>query len=167
MDDIIEEIQGCMKSKLYISAVSLALIVPDNCGALQSQNGKTNKDKYVNWFNRYVDESSFIYNFGENAWKLRCSALHQGSYIYQIGEEHYQRIAFVLPVKEGGTIHNIVVNGIYLISSEIFVNEIINAYKKWKKHIKNNSIYKRNIKKSFSYNPNGLYPTIQGVPILG
>lgn len=88
----IEDIEKAFNAGAYLSAISLALTIPDVCGSRLYPTAKT-RERYVNWFNTYValyylDETSILidgelldpryYFDGEDCYQLRCVYLHQG-----------------------------------------------------------------------------------------
>lgn len=98
MDAVISEVRRCLELKLYLAALSLALIIPDMCGVTENL-GKQMKsyDRYVTWFEKWVapkymkfieaneeDEICFekkspYFFTGDACYALRCSFLHEGS----------------------------------------------------------------------------------------
>lgn len=87
---IVKEIKGALENELYISALSLALIIPDICGKVKYPDLRTG-ERYVKWYNEFVsknflsrDEVPEFYNEslpkvdGNLIYKLRCSMLHEG-----------------------------------------------------------------------------------------
>lgn len=87
IDRIVKEIELAYKNGLYMSALSLALMLPDICGKAEyPEDGVGNR--YKKWFNKYFGdiEKSPIeegiptpYLSGEVAYQLRCSVLHSGT----------------------------------------------------------------------------------------
>lgn len=85
---ILEDINIAMENKAYLSAIALALTIPDICGKIQD-NGKTDKKRYINWFNEWVKPYFEIPMEGELSGKadfngnicyaLRCAYLHSGN----------------------------------------------------------------------------------------
>ena len=50
---IISEISAALSNKLYLSALTLALTLPDTCGKAE-EPGKYTGTRYRNWCNKYV-----------------------------------------------------------------------------------------------------------------
>jgi hypothetical protein len=73
----------------WYSALYLALTMPDICARLESENGKTNGQKYASWFDKYMlhkyqmDGSAncapHIFLSGNDCYALRCAILHEGA----------------------------------------------------------------------------------------
>jgi len=54
MRHLLEQIKKGLDNNLYYLSLFAALALPDICGAINSESGEANKDKYVQWFNKYV-----------------------------------------------------------------------------------------------------------------
>lgn len=93
VDDYILEISNCLETKNYLSALSVALMIPDICRKIIGD-----KLSYQDWFNKYVfnkfynipkiedidenDESYELYEIklnGDVCYALRNSILHSGT----------------------------------------------------------------------------------------
>ncbi len=90
----VEDLEKAFDAGAYLSAISLALTIPDVCGdRLYPERKKESRRRYVDWFNEYVafnylDEASpsvngemtasRYYFGGEDCYQLRCVYLHQG-----------------------------------------------------------------------------------------
>ena len=51
---IIDEVRMAMSHELYLSALALALTLPDTCGRAEYPNEKRNGIRYKTWFSQYV-----------------------------------------------------------------------------------------------------------------
>lgn len=92
----ISEIRKAVDSKMFLSALSLALTVPDICGKLENVN-LDDKQKYIKWFNDHVSTKYFPEIVleendemgmgekraltGERCYGLRCAVLHSGNQV--------------------------------------------------------------------------------------
>lgn len=54
MRDLLEQIRKGLDVNLYYLALYVTLTLPDICAALESDNGRTDGEKYKKWFERYV-----------------------------------------------------------------------------------------------------------------
>ena len=94
INEIIREIEGCLKSGYYMAALTTALTIPDICGKaeypeLDARNDIRNKTqkRYVDWYNKYIGDPEKrkkmglgeFYENGLLVYSLRCSLLHQGT----------------------------------------------------------------------------------------
>lgn len=68
-----------------LSAITLALTLPDICGARMYPREKNSSRRYVAWFNQYVaanyrnpSEAHEYYFDGNDCYQLRCVFLHEG-----------------------------------------------------------------------------------------
>lgn len=87
MDDVVK----AFRAEAFLSAISLALTIPDICGKRLYPHEKKPGSRYVKWFDEYVasnypgscvpgKESSGPYCFsGSDCYQLRCVYLHEGS----------------------------------------------------------------------------------------
>lgn len=88
----IVDIQKAFNADAFLSAISLALTIPDVCGSRLHPNRYVH-ERYVAWFDEYIaqaylDETTLIvdgklidpryYFDGEDCYQLRCAYLHQG-----------------------------------------------------------------------------------------
>lgn len=85
---ISKEIEVAYKSGLYMSALSLALMLPDICSKAEYPNENLVGVRYKNWFNEYMGDSEKSpiedgiptpYLSGEVVYQLRCAVLHSGT----------------------------------------------------------------------------------------
>jgi len=47
MRDLLNQIQSAIETKAYYLALYTSLTIPDICGAMQSDDGKATKEKYI------------------------------------------------------------------------------------------------------------------------
>ncbi len=100
INDYIKEIHSSLENKNYLSALSVALMIPDIC---RNQLGLKRKSGYINWFNKYVfkkyydipskhylkkldkgiGETYRIKFNGNVCYALRCAILHTGSTVIE------------------------------------------------------------------------------------
>jgi hypothetical protein len=163
MEELIKELKIALDNKLYITAINTALIIPDICSALQSENGETKGSKYENWFNKYVSDKYYNMLNGNDVWKLRCASLHQGT--LNKGYKSFEKIIFQIPTNNGFFVHCNMLNNCLSLDIDTFVNDILNGYKSWILDMENNENYKSNINSSFKYHSKGLSPYIN-IPII-
>ena len=85
----IADIKKALEAKAYLSALSLALTLPDICSKVaypQMDKPKQNGERYAKWFDEYITKFDYPDDFekqlkfdGEKCWKLRCAFLHSGN----------------------------------------------------------------------------------------
>lgn len=87
LERIISDCEQALKHNLYFAALNLALTLPDICAKAKYPNEKSNKKRYVDWYEENIgqyekspDETEDMpYESGEIIYSLRCSVLHQGN----------------------------------------------------------------------------------------
>lgn len=161
MDYLFNEIERGLDAGVYQLSLSLTLCIPDICAGLESVDGKTNGEKYKDWYNKYMNGKLFM--SADDCYYFRCSFLHQGSTRHE--KSKFKKIIFVEPTSSNNIFHNNVLGDALNIDIVIFCNEMISAGRKWYEDVKDSDNYKRNYEKSFKRYPNGLAPYIVGIPI--
>ena len=86
IDRLISEIRQALESELYLSALALALTLPDTCGKAEYPKKKVGK-RYTDWCKKYVilDKCDSPYGYDmpylneDVIYSLRCSLLHQST----------------------------------------------------------------------------------------
>ena len=86
----VDEVIKCNTSGRYLSALTVALILPDICGNIIFPESKP-RERYVKWFDKYIGdnerlalrelspaETQLPFIDGETCFKLRCALLHEG-----------------------------------------------------------------------------------------
>lgn len=94
------DIEKAFDAGAYLSAISLALTIPDVCGN-RLYPGISSRRRYADWFNAYVaqnylDETSLetngkmvaskYYFDGDDCYQLRCVYLHEGTNAPDLGK---------------------------------------------------------------------------------
>ncbi|MFQ5863201.1 MAG: hypothetical protein ACE5IC_08800, partial [Candidatus Brocadiales bacterium] len=95
MKDFLYQIQKGLDSNLYFLSLLAALVLPDICGAISSEDGQAKPEKYKAWFDKYVAPKYNNFLNGNDCYYFRCSLLHQGS--SQHSKSNYKRVLFVEP----------------------------------------------------------------------
>lgn len=161
MYELLNQIKLALDNKLYYLALQSSLTIPDICASLQSTDGKTNRMKYIEWYDTHILEKSFI--DGETCYRLRCSSLHQGH--TQNEKSKYSRILFIEP-NSNYIMHNNIINDALNIDILIFCNSILDAAKKWLSSVQSDETFKSNYSKFMKRYEFGLPPYIIGVPVI-
>ena len=87
INNLIADLNKALDNNCFLSALSLALTLPDICGKAKFPNEKSTKKRYIDWYDDYVGkyeqcpgyEGRMPYLSGEVVYNLRCSFLHQGN----------------------------------------------------------------------------------------
>lgn len=164
MKDFLNQIGKGLETDLYLLSLFSALAIPDICGAMSSEDGEANKEKYKEWFDKYVAPKYNNFLSGEDCYYFRCSLLHQGS--SQHNKSNYKRVLFIEPSTTTNIFHNNIMNDALNIDVKIFCNDLIAGAGKWLEENENTDLYKKNYDKFMRRYPNGLPPYIVGVPVI-
>lgn len=88
MDRFIDAIHTSLATQNWYAALYLSLTLPDICARLESNNRKTNRNKFVAWFDKYLaskyraqigaDREMHVFLSGNDCYALRCAMLHEG-----------------------------------------------------------------------------------------
>ncbi len=105
INSIIKDIETSLKSEAFLSALALALTLPDICGKAEfPQDG--NGSRYIKWFDNYIGQyekppqkhdeqhnkfDDMPYMSGEVVYQLRNCFLHQGTPNIESGKIHDPR----------------------------------------------------------------------------
>lgn len=97
--DYVAEMNAAFDAKLYISALNLALILPDVCATSLSEKSWTNRTKYKDWVDTYlmpvIAPLSCFSISAADIYQIRNVVLHNGSLATSPGEEtSYHNIRF-------------------------------------------------------------------------
>ncbi|MCH8208557.1 MAG: hypothetical protein IIA62_05835 [Nitrospinae bacterium] len=165
MRDFLTQVKKGLDENLYLLSLFSALAVPDICGAMSSEDGEANAEKYEVWFDKYVAPKYSDFLSGKDCYFFRCSLLHQGS--SQHPRSNYKRVLFVEPSATTNVFHNNIVNDALNIDVRVFCNDIISGAEKWLGENEETKLFKKNYDKFMKRYPNGLKPYIVGVPVIG
>ena len=164
MKKFIEQIKKAYTNDMYYLALNSSLILPDICGALESDNGIAHKDKYIKWFNTYIAPKYNDFLNGEDCYYFRSSIIHQHSTYNK--RNKYSKIIFIEPTNNNIIFHNNIINDALNIDIKIFCEDMCQGVEKWFKLKSNNENVKKNMKNSIQRYPNGLSPYITGIPVI-
>ena len=85
INKIIREINTCIENECYLSALTVALTLPDICGKVEYPNDKPS-ERYKKWYQEWIgqyehypDDESMPYPSADIVYDLRCSLLHEGN----------------------------------------------------------------------------------------
>lgn len=165
MRDLLFQIKKGLFSNLYYLSLLAGLVIPDICGAVDSEDGQASQGGYVKWFDKYVAPYYQGLLSGEDCYYLRCSLLHQGTAFPP--SARFTRILFVEPTAIDSVPHCDVIEGALNIDIRRFCQDIIHGVEKWLEEKENTELYKTNMAKFIRRYPEGLPPYITGVPVIG
>jgi hypothetical protein len=163
--DLLRQIQRVSDAGEYYLALFGALAVPSICGSLEAPGGRDSRDRYENWFDRYVG-AKFSGTFsGRQCYAFRCAMLHQGRMIHRnLG---YTRVLFIEPRGAGGNVfHNNVLNDALNLDVKLFCNDMVEGALTWIPNVEGTEPYETNLKRSVRRYDSGLPPYIVGLPVI-
>src|SRR3989344_9292029 len=142
---ITNELKILLNHKFYFSSLIIAFLIPDVCSALSSRDGEAKPDRYKLWFNKYMAQYKPLFS-GDDAYNYRCGLIHQGKLKHL--NSKYESVVFTI---SKNFIFNNCIQMIdnkkqYICDVNIFCNDIIKGYYKWRNENIKSSIYKENMK---------------------
>ncbi len=104
------DMRRAFEADAFLSAISLALSLPDICGKYLYPKEKGSQKRYIKWFDRYIamnyldgksSPSQKYYFSGTDCYQLRCVFFHEGTTIPHIERERasYNFIQFTVSDK--------------------------------------------------------------------
>ena len=162
MEDLLAQIEATNNAGYYYVALFSALTLPDICAALESPNGETTGDRYINWYDHNVDSDPAT---GKDIYMFRCSLLHQGRTVHP--KSNFARIIFIEPGVTTNVFHNCVVKDALLIDVQLFISDLLAATRQWLVSAQNTETFKKNFAAFVARHPEGLKPYVIGMPIIG
>lgn len=119
-----DEMDKCLRAGCYWALVHLIVIMPDICGALESEDGQATFEQYKQWAECHLAGSILQ----PNEWYgLRCVLLHQGRTLG--GGGRYQNYVFSAPL--GKVVHENVPKGAVHLDVREMTKELQAAMDHW------------------------------------
>ena len=184
MRTLIEQVERSMQPGLYYLSLFGALAIPDIAGALDSDDGQANGERYKAWYEEWVrprfrgkllekmppEVRQYISGLqnpltGEACYLFRCSLLHQGS--SQHPKSPFSRIIFIEPGTTSNVVHYGVLNDALCIDLNCFCIEVLSGARMWLDKVEKTERYKSNYDMFARRHSEGLKPYIVGVPVVG
>lgn len=172
MRTLISQTRKAVKSELYYLALMSALAIPDIAGALGAENGRSTRDRFAAWYEKWVHprlaESRGRENplSGQSCYSFRCSLLHQGR--SQRQNDQYSNIMFIEPGHPNYGLHYCLVSGnALLIQLDEFVEEVLRGCELWLESMEGTEPFEENYGLFAKRRPQGLAPYVVGVPVIG
>lgn len=173
MRAFLEEIQATIDSGIWSTALASALVVPDACGAVEYPGATGNRDRYVSWYDNFVERfGGFHFNLdGAFVWKIRNGMLHEaGTQFYEYG---FERVFFTVPTVRGSRFDGITHQETpespptLGLSLDRFVARILRGAEAWLCSIADDQEKQGKLDRLIQFRPDGLAPVIVGVPVIG
>jgi hypothetical protein len=125
---LIDEIQQATDLGLYYVAMIGLLTLPDQMAALGHPSGETTGSRYRSWYAEHVESPLSA----EDAWRLRCSLLHQArSTTAETRSSDVRRVAFAEPSSPSTVKTGYMAGTVMLIHVPDLCDVIIPAARSW------------------------------------
>jgi hypothetical protein len=168
MRDFLDQVGAAVDARLYYLALFACLALPDICAAMESADGEATKQRYLDWFDRWLPQyakNPYVQLTALDCYLFRCSLLHQGS--AQHPKSSYDRILFVEPGASTNVFHMNSLGGALNIDVTVFCRDMLAAARQWLKTAESTAQYQQNYPRFMTRYPGGLAPYIVGVPVIG
>lgn len=163
MDTIKNEIINCLKNRLWYAGLALTLMLPDICGALESEDGRSTRDRYRAWFDTWVGKKYRDLLNADEIYYLRCGVAHQGKFEHPASK--YERIFFTL--RPGGMFfHCNVFSNQLNLDIPMFCKDVVDGADAWFAAKQTDPYVQQNLANLIRYYPDGM-PCLPGVPAWG
>ncbi len=168
LGQIILDMDACLKAGLYYPALLIALTLPEVCIALALPSDVFVKEKhYSEFIDKYCQSLGMD---GLSCYRLRGGVVHRGNASGHpfFGASH---VVFTTP-KSGGAVHGFtIIDGASSDSAAMFdlsdfCSSIKNGAVDWYVSNKDDEHVKANMPALLSLRPNGIYPWIEGIPVI-
>lgn len=152
MHQYLDSIRTSLATNNHFGAIAMALTLPDICASVDDEYSKTSRNKYCQWFDKYLANTYKIFFRNEGVvnvifgasecYAARCSFLHQGTNIIK-----HQEIA-LKDVEDPAMSVNFMSFGMkYMRNGDVltldvnfFCENMITAVEKWMIDIKGDKI---------------------------
>jgi hypothetical protein len=171
MDNLINALEQSLRDGNYISALMVAVTLPDICGKIEYGGGS--QTRYVRWYSVNMRE---MYQrgtvTGDDAYGIRCALLHAFSNDLdeQRAVQALKHLKFTITGAHFMTIANSSSNidGLaetnpptVLLNAKKYVEDILDAYKKWHENISRETLGKLASYPFIEFNATYLVPGIR------
>ncbi|GGX11044.1 hypothetical protein GCM10007242_16340 [Pigmentiphaga litoralis] len=163
MDMIFAEIENTLRSNNYFSAITTALLVPDICGALGSNDGVATGAKFRQWYDENL-AAQYESLTAVDCYSLRCGVVHQGR--FGGGRGQYARVLFTVPNAQNNTFHRIIINDCLNLDAIRFCTDVVNAGRHWFAQNQTDANVVANLPRLVQFRPDGLPPYMIGMPLI-
>jgi hypothetical protein len=163
--ELLQQIEVALEARLFYLALYISLTLPDICGAIDSNSGLATGKAYKDWFKTYLGTKFLPKLSAEDCYYFRCSLLHQGTSYHP--HSSHDRIIFIEPDANPGTIHLCGFNGALTIEVRLFCLDVVDGVRNWLDQVDGTDLFQTNYDKFFRRYPQGLPPYVVGVPVYG
>lgn len=165
--ELLDQIDAAATNGNYFLALFGALAIPSICGALESDDGEDNRDKYAVWFDKWIGPMYGGVLTGVQCYSFRCGMLHQGRAVQRgLG---YDRVLFLEPqfaAARGMKFHRNILNDALNLDLVTFCTDVTAGARKWLQIAQGSPNYTKNYELAFRRFAGGLPPFIVGAPVV-
>lgn len=161
MERLIGEIRAAVQGGAWILALQGSLACIDICAALGSEDGRTSRTHFKQWFRQHLAHR-YPSLSEDDVYQLRCGLLHQG----RASGAQYAALIFTLPDGNGNVFHNNILNDALNLDLRIFCSDVLNVAEGWWQSARDTEPVATNAEALLQLRPQGLPPYIVGVPVL-
>lgn len=137
MDRFTKAISDALDADNWFAALSLSLMLPDICGALETPSAG-NGERYKRWFTQWIQPTYTISVAGSphtfltaaDCWQLRCSYLHAGNGEIKT-KATLDSFHFIQPPGNGNVVHRNQSGGVLQLQIDVFCRDFIDAVMRW------------------------------------
>jgi len=138
MERFTSAIRKSLESQNWYAALYMSITLPDICARLESDDGKTNADRYIGWYDKYLadryrhevgaDRELHVFLSGADCYALRCAILHEGStdITTQRRRDVLDRFHFTVVGS-----HCNQINSVLQLDVPVFCNDVCMAAERW------------------------------------
>lgn len=164
---LLDQMERATGAGLYLLALHAALIIPDICGALASENGRASGSKYKSWLRSVVYPDWTDENIAK-VYDYRCALLHQNRSTQ--GRAGNVPTGFIEPSDEAPVVHNVSTvvgeSRIWWLNVPTFVDDIAAGVRRWLIEHGSTGVVQRNLAASIRRRPDGIHPHLGGAPVI-
>lgn len=129
-----QDMEICRSAKAYWALLHVTVCLPDICAALQSKDGKTKGNLYIDWCEEFLPNPKLS---GEERYEMRCKVLHEGR--AGIGQgKRYDGFSFAQPPALGQVVHECVDGNALIVDIVALAEETRKGVMRWLKDLQNN-----------------------------
>jgi hypothetical protein len=162
MEELFGQIAIAAQNGLYWLALAGALVIPDMCGALDSEDAIAHGHQYIAWFDKFVAPRYEGFLDGATCYRFRCSLLHQGSTAPN-KEGKWNRWIFL----EGAPgMHCNGLGDALQVDIPTFCGDVVRGANEWLEEVKDTDRFQRNYSAFMRRYPNGLPPYVGGAAVI-
>ncbi|QBK32134.1 hypothetical protein [Roseitalea porphyridii] len=160
---LLNEINTAAENGLPFLAVAMTVALPDICASLDSEDGRTNGERYKAWCQNNLPWDRLSFVTPDDLWSMRCGVLHNGRF----GDMKHSvaRVIFTLP-DSGFTFTNSRMNDAYVYSVVDFCRVFTDAVYRWFEANQDDETVVANLPRLMQYREGGLSPYIVGATVL-